>query len=129
MMRLLGEELESILTNFDKFMSNTHSQIIRAVREGGVVSLLKTVDEIQKQAHAIVVAERFVSNVKIDSPLAYMDTLFKLLSNFDAANDPESFRILVSPFRAMFGTYAQHLTNWVEYGQLSKTPITFLYRE
>ena len=119
MMRLLAEELESILRNFDKSMSNTHSQIVRTVREGGVVSLLKTVDEVQSEAHAIVVAEPFVNSVKSDSPLAYLDKLFNLLSSFDAANDSESFRVLVPSFRVMLGTYAQHLTDWVEHGQLS----------
>ena len=119
MMRLLEEELTAIVYNFDKEVSNTHSQIIRTVRDGGVVNLLGTVDELQSQAKAMMVSERFVNSVKSERPLAYLDEIFNLLSSFNAANDPESFRTLVPPFRVMFGTYAQHLTDWVEHGQLS----------
>ena len=129
MMRLMEEEITSIVCNFDKDVTETQSEISRAVRDGGVVSLLATVDGLRTQANAVVVAERFVSSVKSDSPLAYLDRLFNLLSSFNAANKSGSFRTLVPPFRVMFGTYAEHLTHWIEHGQLSDTSNHFFCTE
>ena len=116
---VLEDELASTLTHFDNSMSEMHAQTIHALQEGGVISLLGTIEGIRTHARGIMCAGSFVGSVRSDNPLAYLDSLFNLLSGFNAANDSESFATLVPPFRAMLGVYAQYLTDWVEHGQLS----------
>lgn len=116
--RVLEDQIHAIASDFDASLSSSHAEILKRIKDGGVCSLLATVDAVSRSARPIIAAAEFVSAIKGRGAIDLLDVLFEQVCKFELCDEKSGFESMVRVFSETMRSFTAYIDRWVLEGRL-----------
>ncbi|WEW56183.1 hypothetical protein PRK78_001620 [Emydomyces testavorans] len=118
-LQMFQRELESLVSDFDVFLSNTQAQA-----HWPCVSILKLFDDVRKQSKLLVELASLIVRLEEcteQSSFLCLDLLYELVCAKQAAVEDADFRTVAKLFFKCFESYARPIQLWMRSGTLNES--------
>jgi gamma-tubulin complex component 5 len=124
-MQVLTHQLQQVLEKYRKQVSSLQSQHLRTMHDGGVVSVLRTIDDLHSAATTILNASDFVKAASDQDAVGCIDVLYEHTCRLEQVGTSDKSQPMTEIFNAVFDSYCADLDQWIFTGRLDTRPTTF----
>ena len=127
-MQVLEDAMKRILKSFYDIVSELQRQHLRVAKVGGVISLLKTIEQLRRASPALQAAQAFLQDVKGQDAISHLDILFDHVCRLHHLADSESYQALRKVFLQTVMSYARDVDQWIGHGTIAEPLGCFFVR-
>ena len=115
-MQVMEDNIKQVLMDFNRTVSDLQTSHLRVTREGGVVSLLNTMDQTRRSSQILRKTQAFVQDVKNQDPIGHLDILFDHVCQLQHLGDLKGSQSLLNVFVQTTSSYVQQVDEWSQSG-------------
>lgn len=124
-MQVLTDNLNKVLGEFLGEMTRLESHHLRTISQGGVVSFLRTIDDIRSRSSTILAIEKYINDISDGDAIGHIDLLYEHTCGLEQLGSSEGFKALMETFIPAAASYSTQLDLWMHTGVLPESPSIF----
>ena len=117
-MQILDDSIKRIWRNFYDTVTGLQAQHFRIAKEGGVISLLSTIEQLRQASPALQAAQNFITNVMDQDAIGHLDVLFDHVCRLQCLGDSEGYSALMQVLLQALKSHARQIDHWIQWGTI-----------